>query len=230
MNCSPETMRLAREIHSRIRRLPVPNTPAVRAIRREFSRRLASAAPDSVVQLALRLLAENSVLLRFFSYEIVSHHRLAWEQLTTADLLKFGKELNSWSAVDSFAMLLSGPMWAQGRLSDKLIATWARSKDRWRRRTALVSTVASSRRGDPDDLRRVARICTLLVADRDDMVFKALSWALREMAKKHPDEAGGFLAEHKLALSARVTREVSNKLTTGLKTPRRSCAVRNPVQ
>jgi len=221
MRSSPETVRLAREIHSRIGLLAVPNTPAVRAIRREFSRRIASAAPESVVQLALHLLTENSDLLRFFSYEIVSHHRLAWEQLTTADLLKLSKGLDSWSAVDCFAMLLSGPMWAQGRLPDKLITTWARSKDRWWRRTALVSTVALSRRGDPEDLSRAARICTLLVGDRDDMVIKALSWALREMAKKHPVEAGSFLAEHKQALSARVTREVSNKLTTGLKTPHR---------
>jgi 3-methyladenine DNA glycosylase AlkD len=101
-----------------------------------------------------------------------------------------------------------------------LVVTWADSKDRWWRRIALVSTVALSRRGDPDDLRRVVRICTLLVSDRDDMVVKALSWVLREMAKKHPVEAENFLAEHKLALAARVTREVSNKLKTGLKTPR----------
>jgi DNA alkylation repair enzyme len=142
-------MRLAREIRSGIEQLPVLNTPAVRAIRREFSRRLSSAAPEGVVQLALHLLMGSSDLLRFFSYEIVSHHRLAWEQLKTADLLEFGKELNSWSAVDSFAMLLSGPMWAQGRLSDKLIVTWARSKDRWWRRTSLVSTVALTARRSP---------------------------------------------------------------------------------
>ncbi len=220
MKHSSETVRLSREIHSRIAHLPVANTPAVRAIRREFSRRIASAAPENVVQLASQLLRENSDLLRFFSYEIVSHHRLAWEQLTTGDLLAFGKELNSWSAVDSFAMLLSGPMWVEGRLPDKLVAAWARSKDCWWRRAALVSTVALSRRGDPNDLRRVARICALLVPDRDDMVIKALSWALREMAKKHPVEAGNFLAEHKHALSSRVTREVSNKLKTGLKNPR----------
>ena len=30
------------------------------------------------------------------------------------------------------------------------------------------------------------------------MVVKALSWALREMAKKHPAEAANFLAKHKL--------------------------------
>lgn len=229
MKDSPETVRLAREIRSRIGQLPVPNTPAVRAIRREFSRRLASAAPDSVVQLALHFLTENSDLLRFVSYEIVSHHRLAWEQLTTAELLELGSGLNSWSAVDCFAMLLSGPMWAEGRIPDKLVVTWADSKDLWWRRAALVSTVALSRRGDTKALAKVERICTLLVSDRDDMVVKALSWALREMAKKHPVEASKFLAEHEHALAARVTREVRNKLATGLKTPRTS-RTRNAIK
>jgi 3-methyladenine DNA glycosylase AlkD len=222
MKRSPEIVRLAREIHSRLDLLSVPTTAAVRATRREFSRRIAGAAPESVIQLALHLLDENSDLLRFFSYEIITHHKLASNQLTMDDLLKLGKGLNSWSSVDCFAMYLSGPMWAQGRVSDKTIAKWARSEDRWWRRTALVSTVALSRRGNPDDLLKVSKICTLLAADKDDMVVKALSWALREVAKKHPDEAGTFLAEHKHALAARVTREVNNKLRTGLKTPRNS--------
>jgi 3-methyladenine DNA glycosylase AlkD len=191
----------------------------VRAIRREFSRRIASAAPESVIQLALHLLDTDSDLLRFFSYEIVSYHKLAFEQLTTDDLLKLGRGLNSWSSVDCFAMYLSGPIWASGRLSDKTIATWAHSDNRWWRRTAIVSTVALGRRGNPEDLRRVAQICTLLAADRDDMVVKALSWALREVAKKHPKEARAFLTAHKDALAARVIREVNNKLMTGLKTP-----------
>jgi 3-methyladenine DNA glycosylase AlkD len=138
------------------------------------------------------------------------------------DLLKLGKGLNSWSSVDCFAMYLSGPLWARSRISDRMIASWARSKDRWWRRTALVSTVTLSRRGNADDVRRVLQVCTLLVADGDDMVVKALSWALREMAKKHPDEARAFLEEHRHALAARVVREVNNKLKTGLKTPGRT--------
>src|SRR5271170_6201224 len=152
MKPSPENVRLTREIRWRLDRLPVSSTPAIRAIRREFSRHIANAPPESVVQLALHLLDQNSDLLRFFSYELVNRHRPALEQLTASDLLKLGKGLNSWSSVDCFAMYLSGPMWANGRLSDKTVATWAHSKDRWWRRTALVSTVALSRRGNPDDL------------------------------------------------------------------------------
>jgi 3-methyladenine DNA glycosylase AlkD len=222
MKQSREIVHLAREIRSRLDQLSAPNTAVVRAIRRDFSHQIASAAPESVIQLALHLLDEDSDLLRFFSYELVSHHKLAFEQLTMDDLLKLGRALNSWSSVDCFAMYLSGPMWANGRLSDKTIATWARSEDRWWRRTALVSTVALGWRGSPDDLLKVEKICALLAADPDDLVVKALSWALREVAKKHPKEARAFLTAHKHALAARVIREVNNKLTTGLKTPRSS--------
>lgn len=222
MKRSPEIARLGNEIRSRLDLLAAPSTPVVRAIRREFSRRIAKTEPESVIQLALHLLEEKSGLLRFFSYELVSNHRLASAQLTTEDLLKLGKGLNSWSSVDCFAIYLSGPMWCQGRLSDKTILTWARNEDRWWRRAALVSTVMLSRRGDSGDLLRAMRICTLLRADRDDMVVKALSWALREIAKKHPAEVRTFLARHGSTLAARVRREVNNKLKSGLKTPRSS--------
>jgi 3-methyladenine DNA glycosylase AlkD len=216
----PETVRLAREICSRLNLLTVPDTAAVRRVRQEFSRRIVHATPQSAVRLALHLVDEDSDLLRFVAYEIVSHHKLTFDQLTKDDLLKLGAGLNSWSSVDCFAMYLSGPMWVRGRVPDKTITAWARSKDRWWRRAALVSTVPLSRRGSAEDLLKVARICTMLAADRDDMVVKALSWALREVAKKHPEQASSFLAEHRHALAARVVREVNNKLTTGLKTPR----------
>jgi 3-methyladenine DNA glycosylase AlkD len=220
MKPSPENIRLAKEIHTRLNQLTVPSTPVVRAIRKEFSRRIADAPPESVVQLALHLLNQNSDFLRFFSYELLSCHRSALAQLTTDDLLKLGTGLDSWSSVDCFAMYLAGPLWAQGKVSDKTIARWARSQDHWWRRTALVSTVALSRRGNPEDLRGASRICALLAADKEDMVVKALSWALREIAKKHPEEARAFLEKHSYALAARVVREVNNKLKTGLKTPR----------
>ena len=220
MKPRPEIVSLAEEIHSRSSQLAVPNAMNLRAIRREISLRIANASPQCVIQLGLHLLTKPTDLMRFFSYEIVNRHRLAFEQLTADDLLKFGEGINSWGSVDCFAMYLSGPMWARGRISDKAIKAWALSQDRWWRRAALVSTVALSRGGNAKDFIRVARICTLLVDDRDDMVVKALSWALREAAKKHPELVRRFLAEHQEALVARVRREVNNKLTTGLKTPR----------
>jgi 3-methyladenine DNA glycosylase AlkD len=214
--------RVANEIGSRLAGLSSQTTPAARSVRREYSRLLKEVAPDVVIRTALRLSNRDGVTCRFVAYEIVQHHKAAFTSLTLEDLLKLGTGIDGWAAVDCFACYLSGPAWRDGRLSSVVIRRWIKSADRWWRRAALVSTVALSRRGDAEDVRRVIEICALAVSDRDDMVVKALSWALRELAKKHPDEAGEFLARHRDALAARVTREVQNKIATGLKNPRRA--------
>jgi 3-methyladenine DNA glycosylase AlkD len=191
-------------------------------VRREYSRLLAEVAPEVVIRIALRLANRDGVCCRFVAYEIVQHHKAAFTSLTPEDLLKLGAGIDGWAAVDCFACSLSGPAWRDGRLPRAVIRRWIKSADRWWRRAALVSTVALCRRGDAEDVRRVIEICALAVSDRDDMVVKALSWALRELAKKHPDEAAEFLACHKGGLAARVTREIQNKIATGLKNPRRA--------
>jgi len=53
-----------------------------------------------------------------------------------------------------------------------------------------------------------------------------MSWALRELAKRDPESTRRFLAEHREQLAARVVREVENKLTRGVKNPRRRLAGR----
>jgi 3-methyladenine DNA glycosylase AlkD len=52
------------------------------------------------------------------------------------------------------------------------------------------------------------------------MVVKAMSWALRELSKRDQKAVRSFLDEHRDKLSARVLREVRNKLSTGLKNPK----------
>lgn len=49
------------------------------------------------------------------------------------------------------------------------------------------------------------------------MITKAVSWALQEMIKKHPDQVAAYLEQNQEVLASHVVREVSNKLRTGLK-------------
>jgi 3-methyladenine DNA glycosylase AlkD len=58
-------------------------------------------------------------------------------------------------------------------------------------------------------------------SNRDDMIVKALSWALREIAKHDAPRASRFLEHHRTHLAPRVVRELTNKLETGRKNPRR---------
>ena len=108
--------------------------------------------------------------------------------------------------------------------NDELFYKWAHSPDLWWRRASLVSTVAFNMRaqGGKGDVRRTLDICKLLAADHEDMVVKALSWALRELVYFDREAVEGFMREHEKVLASRVKREVGSKLRTGLKNPRRT--------
>jgi 3-methyladenine DNA glycosylase AlkD len=212
----------AKEISARLLSLGSFTTESIRSLRREFSKRLAKSPPRFVVEVALLLLDKRTMEHRFVAYELVCHHRRALASLGEKDIRLFGTGIDNWGSVDMFACYLVGPAWRENQIPDKLIHSWARSGNRWWRRAALVSTVPlnSKARGGSGDAARTLEVCCALVADRDDMVVKALSWALRELSKRDPEAAEQFLDEHQSVLASRVLREVRNKLSTGLKNPR----------
>lgn len=220
---SNDVKSIAAGIDAEIRALPVQNTPTVRAIRRRCSRKLKQADPKLILDLARELLTNYGH--QWVAYELIQSHRAAFQDMGEAELEELGQGISSWWSVDSFARTLAGPAWRDGLVPDELIYEWAHSKDRWWRRAALVSTVALNVRshGGKGDVPRTLGVCRVLVDDHDDVVVKATSWALRELVVHDPQAVREFLAEHESVLAARVKREVRNKLTTGLKNPRRKC-------
>jgi 3-methyladenine DNA glycosylase AlkD len=216
-----DVKRLASELDAEVRALPLQNSPSVRAIRRKYSRMLKIADPEFVIEMVRELV--HNYGYRGSAYELILFHKGAFRSLGETELEDLGQGINSWWSVDSFARTLAGPAWRDGLVTDELIHKWARSEDRWWRRAALVSTVALNvrSRGGKGDVPRTLEVCRMLVDDHDDMVVKAMSWALRELVVHDPQAVGEFLAEYDDVLAARVKREVRNKLTTGLKNPRR---------
>jgi 3-methyladenine DNA glycosylase AlkD len=219
-----ELQAMIRQILASIAGDPEHSTQSLRTLRRRQSRTLKPFPAITVLRLACELAEPRGDCPRWFAYELVHHHAAAMSRLTSAWLNRFGSGLSSWDEVDPFACYLLGPAWRSGYVTDAHITRWARSKDRWRRRAALVATVAlnTPARGGSGDAVRTLGVCTLLLEDRDDMVIKALSWALRALAARTPQPVRNFLEQHRERLAAQVQREVRNKLTSGLKTPRRA--------
>jgi 3-methyladenine DNA glycosylase AlkD len=215
---------LSREIQRRIGALPQMRTADIRNVRREFSKRLKAADRDLVFDLALDLLRLPRPEFRVVAYELVQHHPATMAGLKTPAIEKLGEGIDSWVAVDCFSCYLAGPAWRNGQIDDMVVHRWTRAKDRWWRRAALVATVPLNNRtrGGHGDSARTLDVCRLLLGDRDDMVVKAMSWALRELAKREPTAVKRFLKQERDTLAPRVIREVENKLTTGLKNPKPS--------
>ena len=212
---------MAAVIHRRLQSLAVKNTPNVRGVRRSSSQALRREDGHFVLEVARELRRWHGY--RSVPYELILAHRDAFSLLDEQELEELGRGLDSWWSVDSFARTLSGPAWLEGLIGDEVIIRWARSPDKWWRRAALVSTVALNvrSRGGTGDVPRTLGICELLIDDHDDMIEKALSWALRELVVHDAMAVSDFIARHEARLGSRVKREVGNKLMTGLKAPRR---------
>jgi 3-methyladenine DNA glycosylase AlkD len=195
--------------------MPLPTRTLARNVLRAHR-----ASSDAEV-LALALKAHESGQ-RYLAYELLRAAPRAVNAAKPAHVRRLASAMTSWSEVDCFGCFFAGVAWRGGRISDAEIARFAASKDRWQRRAALVATVPLNARSRgasfaSGDAPRTLAVCALLLDDRDQMVVKALSWALRELAKRDARAVRQFLSEHGGRLAARVCREVTNKLTTGRK-------------
>jgi 3-methyladenine DNA glycosylase AlkD len=207
------------ELVRRLRASPA-NAPSLRAERKRISREVHSLDRAGVLSLAHHLI--DARIARFVAYELVLNHKETVGSIKSFEVVRLGEGMKHWGDVDSFSCFVAGPAWRAGRIPDRLVKAWARSDDWCWRRAALVSTVPLNSRaqGGKGDTKRTLEICSLLVADREDLVVKAMSWALRELAKRDPESVRLFLSAHRDTLAARVIREVNNKLRTGRKNPK----------
>jgi 3-methyladenine DNA glycosylase AlkD len=203
---------------SRLQWMGVP-VPAMRALARDLDRRMKDEPPRAVMALALALARSATIECRLTGYELLARRDDAIAALRRAHVERLGRGNDNWAAVDTFATMIAGPAWRLGIVSDADVCRWAASRDPWWRRTALVATVPLNvrSRGGRGDARRTLLICRRFAAERDPMLAKALSWALRSLVPHDPAAVRTFLEAHASALPAVVRREVAAKLETGKK-------------
>jgi 3-methyladenine DNA glycosylase AlkD len=97
-------------------------------------------------------------------------------------------QVNNWDLVDSSAHYILGDhLLAKDR---KIIYTLAKSKNMWKRRVAIIATLAFIRKKDFADTIAIAE---LLLEDSHDLIHKAVGWMLREMGKKDSRTLEKFL-------------------------------------
>ena len=188
----------------------------------DFIKGVMNLSDEEAMELAARLFMMDEWRYIWPSVAIFQKHPTARIKITSEYLEPLGNRMDSWGLVDAFSAI-AGPAWRERYFSDETVMEWTRSESRWWRRAALVCTVFLNRKaqGGMGDTPRTLAVCETLVSDRDDMVVKGMSWALRDLLKRDRQAVEKFLEEHEEELAARVKREVRNKLTTGVKNPRR---------
>ncbi len=189
------------------------------AVLRAWKQRLKTEEAEFVIQLTRSLRRFGVRECRQLGCELLAGHAAAFARVDRALLEEFGTGMDNWSWVDHFACTLAGPAWRAGQLRDSVVLAWSRSTDLWWRRAALVATVQlnTKSRGGRGDAERTLAVCRALVEDHEEMIEKALSWALRCLAPWDAKAVSGFLETHDAALGTRIRREVARKLQTGTK-------------
>lgn len=115
--------------------------------------------------------------------------------------------IDNWDLVD-----LGAPYVVGGYLADKprgVLDELAGSEDMWRRRTAIVATAFFIRAGETEDTFRIAE---LLVADREDLIQKAVGSWVREAGKRDPERHAAFLDRHAATMPRTMLRYAIERL------------------
>ena len=202
-------------------------TPTMRRIAKSAAKAWRAESAKDVYAVCDELAGSGGYWRRAAAFEIARAHRGVFASLERERLERLGRTLDGWASVDHFARLLSGRCWREGRLSDAEIMAWAHDDNVWRRRAAMVSTIALNERDQGQgDASRTLAVCDVFVDTREDTLVKALSWALRELCQRDRESVAAYLEQHRDHLAPRVLREVERKLSTGHKQGRPSPQMR----
>ena len=71
------------------------------------------------------------------------------------------------------------------------LRVWSRDRNMWVRRASIVGLIPLARKGESLDL--LYEIAKRLHADREDLIQKAVGWALREAGKSDPARLERYL-------------------------------------
>jgi 3-methyladenine DNA glycosylase AlkD len=159
-------------------------TAAVRALARSIHADHKDAwSVDEAMICADRLLADRHLEVKALGIEIVARYHADFAPRLLAAWRRWLAENQSanWATTDAICGALIGPLLRRHPDVRVRLRAWSRDRNMWVRRASIVGLIASARRGESLDL--VYEIARRLHRDREDLIQKAVGWALREAGK-----------------------------------------------
>ena len=160
-----------------------------RALRRAWLG-LRAPSSDELGDAALLLMQERDREFHYAAYDAIAH----WFSTVDGTFLpKYGEALILstpwWDTVDGLVTAMVSPCMQQFH-HDALIDRWSESGNRW-----LIRAALGHQRGwkSATETHRVLQLCERHWNDTEFFVAKAIGWALRDLARLHPDVVEGFL-------------------------------------
>ena len=113
-------------------------------------------------------------------------------------------DLDNWAVCDNLAMFGVEPIvYSNPELVLPLSEKWVKSENKWIRRFGVVTLRGYKK---VQTAKEVFNILDLIMEDKEKDIKKAVSWILREITKKNPDEVVEFLTRWAKANPSKDTR------------------------
>ena len=216
---TPKRKEMSRHSFPTSQRVIGVTNPQMREVIKAVRERHGSWTDAQWIALCKALVLKDVFECQVIAYEMINKDRKLLSAISYEDLMVLWRNLDNWASVDHFTVGIYGVLWGRGVVQDAHIDALLLSENFWDRRVAVVSTVALNlkSRGGTGDTPRTLAVCERVVDERQPMIWKALSWALRELAKRDPEAVWDFLEKYEPKMSKQAVREISHKLEFGTK-------------
>ena len=119
---------------------------------------------------------------------------------------------HTWALVDWLCTKVAAPLVeADPGAAAATLKRWSRDEDFWIRRSSLLAQLPALRAGG-GNFELFASFAARMVEEKEFFIRKAIGWVLRDVSRKRPDLAFGFLSDHLHEVSGLTLREGSKYL------------------
>jgi 3-methyladenine DNA glycosylase AlkD len=159
-------------------------TAAVRTLARSIhAEHKAGWSIDDAMAFAGALIVDRHLEAKALGIEVVARYRrdFAPRLLTAWKRWLAGNHSANWATTDTICGALIGPLLLQHPALRARLRAWSGDRNNWVRRASIVGLIQCARRGESLDL--IYGIAQRLHPDGEDLIQKAVGWALREAGK-----------------------------------------------
>jgi 3-methyladenine DNA glycosylase AlkD len=152
-------------------------------------------APDALA-FADTLIQDPYLETKSVGIEVLALYRrtLTMPMLATFKRWLARNDSSNWATTDAICGALIGPLLVRHPEDADRLEPWARHSNMWVRRASVVGLIPLARRGSALDL--LYANARLLHGDDEDLIQKAVGWALREAGKADPGRLERYLRQN----------------------------------
>lgn len=118
--------------------------------------------------------------------------------------------VNNWDLVDTTAPNIMGRYLWEHPAERSILDTFAASKNLWKRRVAILATLAFIKHGH---FHETIFLAEKLLNDKHDLIHKAVGWMLREVGKRDEKVLTSFLDTHVRVMPRTMLRYAIERLS-----------------